>query len=234
MPNWVFNNVTIEGSPSSVQKLKEQMNKPYTREQENWDKDTDSMLFKTYTYSNPVFAFWNIIAPTDMVEYAKQPNWVTADIPNKSETDLSWYTWNVNHWGTKWDVGIADNDTYPDTELISEDTNGENAVLLYTFNTAWGVPIQALTELSSQFPDLLITNEYQEEQGWGGEDEFLRGQFNEGHFYVWRCSNCDHDVSNESDRPYCEDCSEDVCPECLYSHANQEDMCKEHNGSQRP
>jgi len=232
MPNWVFNNVTVEGSPSSVQKLKEQMNKPYTREQENWDKDTDSMMFKTYTYSNPVFAFWNIIAPTDMVEYAKQPSWVTADIPNKAKSDLSWYTWNLNNWGVKWDVAVHDGDEHPDTELEDEQTNGENTVLLYRFNTAWGTPDNALMLLSSQFPDLLLTNEFEEEQGWGGETEYLRGKATLTGEYNWKCQNCDYMEAGEP--PYCEECESSICPECLYSYVPTEDLCEEHNGSKRP
>jgi len=235
MPNWVFNNVTVEGSPSSVRLLKEQMNKPFTKENDCWNKETNVMEVTTDTYSNPIFSFWNIVAPTDSVEYIKQPNWITADLEEsrRSHTGLDWYTWNLNNWGTKWDVAVGDGDEYPDTELIAEEENGENLVLLYKFNTAWGVPTQALTKLSSQFPDLLITNEYEEETGWGGEDEYIRGVCTEGSFYSWKCGNCDN-TADYDEAPYCEDCEEYVCPECLYSHANQEDLCKEHNGSQRP
>jgi len=230
MPNWVFNGLTVEGSPSSVQKLKEQVGKPFTRENDQWNKDTDKMEVSTTTYSNPVFAFWNIIAPTNLVEYIKQPDWVTADGVEKS--DLSWYTWNLQNWGVKWDVAVHDGDEYPDTELEDEQTNGENTVLLYRFNTPWGCPDSALMLLSSQFPDLLLTNEYEEEQGWGGEIEYLRGKMTELGGYNWKCSNCDYKETDEP--PYCEDCEASICPECLYADVPTEDLCKEHNGSQRP
>jgi len=234
MPNWVFNGLTVEGSPSSVQKLKEQMNKPITREYDNWDSESMSMKRTIEVLNNPIFSFWNIIAPTDMAEYIKQPNWVKDDISDerRSKTGLDWYNWNCAHWGVKWDVAVADNYEYSDTELQDEQTNGENTVLLYRFNTAWGTPDNALLELSRQFPDLLLTNEFEEEQGWGGEAEYLRGIMTELSGYNWKCQNCGYMESDEP--PYCEECEASVCPECLYADVPTADLCKEHNGSQRP
>ena len=40
MPNWVYNTLTIEGSPTSVQKLKEQVSAPFTREHDQWNMET--------------------------------------------------------------------------------------------------------------------------------------------------------------------------------------------------
>jgi len=43
-----------------------------------------------------------------------------------------WYTWNVNHWGTKWDFG---KDTVDDPVAI------EDGLVDISFETAWSPPI---------------------------------------------------------------------------------------------
>jgi hypothetical protein len=48
MPNWVYNSLTIEGNPDSVNKLKEQVGKSFTLAQENQDMgDISSNGFPT-------------------------------------------------------------------------------------------------------------------------------------------------------------------------------------------
>ena len=69
MPNWVYNGLTIEGNPDSVNKLVEQMNQPFTRVHDSWNTTTGQMEKKSTTYPNPVFAFWNIIKPTNIEAY---------------------------------------------------------------------------------------------------------------------------------------------------------------------
>ena len=239
MPNWVFNTLTVEGNPESVIKLKNQMNKPFTVPVES--HGDLSFNVKEVTYSNPVFAFWNIINPLDMgitaEEYACQPkrselspndpNW-WADTNKVSKTDNSWYAFNNREWGTKWDVAVSDDAKYPETQIYSDEPNGENHVLVYGFNTAWGVPVVALEKLSAQYPDLLFTLSYEEETGWGGEDEYLRGELIEGSSYNWKCRECDYEETDEP--PYCETCEFDMCPECGYGEPMDEDraQCEEH------
>ena len=61
-------------------------------------------------------------------------------LPRPADQEENWYDWNINNWGTKWDVNI---DSY--------DVVDENTVTL-SFDSAWSPP----------------TNLYQslEEQGW--------------------------------------------------------------------
>ena len=69
MPNWVYNTLeieAIEADPKQLVDLVNQLNTPFTIQHENWDMEAGEMLFKDYTYSNPIFAFWNIVKPTDM------------------------------------------------------------------------------------------------------------------------------------------------------------------------
>lgn len=234
MPNWVFNDLTVEGNPTMVQMLKDKMNQPFEVPVES--HGDLSFNVKQVKYSNPVFAFWNIINPFDMgitaEEYATQPtrselepnnpNW-WADTNRLRLIDKSWYSWNITNWGTKWDVAVSDDEKYPDTELVYEDENGENLVLVYKFQTAWGIPEEAMITLSKQFPTLLFTLSFEEETGWGGEIEFLRGNETVLSDYGWCCRNCGH---QEAETPYCEECEYDTCPKCGYGEPDE--MCEKH------
>ena len=234
MPNWVYNSLTVEGKPELVTQLKEQMNKSFSQDIEpNGDL---SFGIKKSEYTNPIFAFWNIIAPTDLEAYRKQPvssdlppsdpNW-WADLTEKGLKDNSWYNWNMRNWGVKWDVAVSDEDKYPNTNM-EEATNGENLVLVYNFETAWGIPYNALSNLSSQYPTLLFTLSYEEETGWGGEMEFLRGEKTYDTDYNWQCKECDYTEKDEP--PYCEECEFDMCPSCGYGEPTDEDRanCQTH------
>ena len=227
MPNWVFNGLTIEGPKESVIKLKEQMNTPFV---DSIESNGDlSFGIKQTKYSNPIFSFRNIIAPTDLEAYKEQP--VRSDVPlsdpdwwpslqEKSKTDNSWYNWNIRNWGVKWDVAVSNDDKHPDT-YMEEHENGENYVVYYNFNTAWGIADKALTNLSSQYPDLLFTLSYEEETGWGGEMELLRGKIISQSEYHNMCRECDGTDCME----WCEECEDEVCTKCQY---NMVESCSIH------
>jgi hypothetical protein len=222
MPNWVYNGLTIEGSPDSVKKLMEQMNSPFVRVHDQWNVKTQQMEKQQVTYPNPVFAFWNIIKPTDMEAYdGPQPKNENIEEAMKFKSD-HWYDWNVRNWGTKWDVAVSSLETNPDTYM--EDTvNGENHVVYYNFETAWSRPMTALCTLSEQYPDLLFTLSYEEETGWGGELELLRGKVISESEYDNMCRNCDFKYA-DTDIVVCDDCGDYPCPECGWSN----DMCETH------
>ena len=214
MPNWVYNGLTIEGNPEQVDKLVEQMNKPFVYSvQSNGDL---SFNIKQRKYVNPIFAFHNIYSYVDHgvseTEYHGQPprnpdqpfsDWL------KFETN-DWYNFNNREWGVKWDVAVAEDETYPETYMEGPIINGENKVVYYNFNTAWGIPNNALIKLSAQYPNLLFTLSYEEETGWGGEMEFLRGVIISQSEYENKCRDCDSEDTLE----YCEDCGENLCSNC--------------------
>lgn len=223
MPNWVFNGLTIEGNPEQVDKLVSQMNKPFTKLHDSWNKDTGNMEVSTAMYPNPIFAFHNIYNHTQDgitdLEYVQQPvrselgvsdsNW-WADTQRLAETDKSWYNWNIRNWGVKWDVAVQADNEYPDTYMEGPIVNGDNKVVYYNFQTAWSAPIPALEKLSEQYPTLLFTLSYEEETGWGGEMEFLRGEVISQSDYESKCRDCDAEDCME----YCEnDCGE-ICNSC--------------------
>ena len=225
MPNWVYNGLTIEGNPEQVNKVVEQLNKPFVMLHDNWNMETQQMEVKQTTYPNPVFAFYNIInhrqeGITDL-DYASQParseksiddpDW-WEDTLEQSAKSNAWYDWNYRNWGTKWDVAVSSDNQYPETYIEGPTPNGENLVVYYNFNTAWSPPFPAMAKLSEQYPSLLFTLSYEEETGWGGEAEFLRGEMISDADYESKCRDCD-----ETDTMvYCEnDCGE-ICESCNY------------------
>lgn len=225
MPNWVYNGLTIEGKPESVKKLMEQMNSPFVRVHDQWNVKTQQMEKQQVTYPNPVFAFWNIIKPTDMEAYdGPQPK---TDSLAEALTFSSdhWYDWNVRNWGTKWDVAISSTETYPNT-TIEDTVNGDNHVVHYNFETAWSRPMTALLNLSEQYPDLLFTLSYEEETGWGGECEILRGTVISESMYDNMCRNCDGTYLDEQ-IVGCDDCGDYPCPLCGWAN----DMCETHQAA---
>jgi hypothetical protein len=222
MPNWVYNGLTVEGSPDSVKKMMAQLNTPFVRVHDNWNVATQQFEKQQVTYPNPVFAFWNIIKPTNMEAYdGPQPKNENLEEAMKFKSD-HWYDWNVRNWGTKWDVAVSSVDTHPDT-YMEETANGENHVVYYNFETAWSRPMNALCTLSEQYPDLLFTLSYEEETGWGGELELLRGKVISESQYDNMCRNCDGTYLDE-DIVACDDCGDYPCPKCGWSN----DMCETH------
>ena len=213
MPNWVYNGLTIEGKPESVKSLMTQMNKPFTRVHDSWDVSTNSFMKKNTLYPNPVFAFHNIYNHTQAGisddEYTKQPD---HSLPLQEALKFEgnhWYDFNVREWGTKWDVAVSSEDKSPNTYM--EDTaNGDNHVVYYNFETAWSRPMTALVKLSNQYPDLLFTLSYEEETGWGGECEILRGEIISDVEWENQCRECDSKDCLE----YNEESGNEVCTKC--------------------
>ena len=157
MPNWVYNNLSIEGTEEAIAKVKAQLNKPIVKQ---YGEDKEAT-----TYSNPIFSFWNILPPPEdkLDEYFGTHGFDGEK--STGNTEYNWYNFNNNKWGTKWDVAVSDDEKWAETEITGESSTH----ISYRFNTAWSPPLPVIEELSVQHPELTITLEYEEEQGWGGE-----------------------------------------------------------------
>lgn len=149
MPNWVDNTVTISGSPEEVAQIKAHLSRPYERKFIEYTKDGAKTTLQTV---NEEFSLWNIVQPKgdELIAYN--------DSIGASGTFPYWYGWNIQRWGTKWDVDIEDVQEWEDESSI-----------IYYFRSAWDAPHAGLSALAQQFPNLIIHNEFEEEQGWGGE-----------------------------------------------------------------
>lgn len=158
MPNWVRNQVTITGAPEKVEALKKQVGANTQIPGQELVKDSEgkyvhdsegNLVYETVIHSdeNPVFSFWNIARPDSEANYAE-----------------SWYDWNINNWGCKWDA--------KDVEEL-DDSEGHWHI---AFDTPWSPPIEVFQLLSTQHPDVQVYVEWVEEQGFGAEQTFVAGE----------------------------------------------------------
>lgn len=196
MPNWVFNSLIISGEQSDLDKMVEQLNRPFTH---HFPENKGGKSAKQ-SYRNPVFAFWNITRPDDLNAYYESNKVVpgeklvtsngtidalegrgagtkvvfTTDFMEEFmrclASNMDWYHWNCRNWGTKWDVGVSCGDEHSETTI--EIVKG---MVTYQFSTAWSPVETVLLILSNQYPNLLMEYDYEEEQGWGGSSTFLGG-----------------------------------------------------------
>lgn len=82
---------------------------------------------------------------------------------------LTWYSWCVENWGTKWDVAEANVDE------ISLSKSGKAYSVLYNFETAWSPPTRAILSMSQLYTDLIFKLRYYE-RGCGFKGMFtVRG-----------------------------------------------------------
>lgn len=241
MPNWVFNSLTIQGPKDQVDGIKERLNAPFTRHYKDyWDNETKKSIEKDIHFSAPVFCFWNIVRPSDDIleQYYQQSPRITAPLDDKEAFNAElvrqykesndWYSWNNRNWGTKWDVAVYDNGD-SDTCLEEHKSDGEDNWLVYRFDTAWSPPVPAMVALSKLVPNCVITLDWQEEQGFGSEIEFVNGKITAESDYESRCPECDSIDTLE----YCEDCEFSVCSDCDFNEGRPEDVekCPEHGGN---
>jgi len=183
MPNWVFNSLVVSGEQSELDKMVAQLNQPFVKHfpEHKFENGEIVWVADEQHYDNPVFAFWNIVKPTDLEAYYgeevyKKTNLTTEEFMpefiRSMREDNDWYHWNCRNWGTKWDVAVDNKSDYSDTRMEITDDGS----VMYHFNTAWSPVGEVLLKLSEQYPTLEFDYEYEEEQGWGGSCTFLGGE----------------------------------------------------------
>lgn len=203
MPNWVYNTVTITGSPELVEQVREKLAQPYTTYHHDFVKNEETGEFERKPVEwvhDQAFSFWNIDSPTDLDAYYGEET-VKIDMENFAETytkamkiGMDWYHWNAREWGCKWDAKEVD---------VQEDFIHDGKLSIgYKFDTPWSPPLPAIEKLALQYPDLIINIEFEEEQGWGG-DLTLQGE-NVLHDESWDIP--DSHEENIYRRSYCHAC----------------------------
>jgi hypothetical protein len=192
MPNWVFNTLVVSGEQSALDKMVAQLNQPFVKHfpEHKFENGEIVWVADEQHYDNPVFAFWNIVKPTDLEAYYERDTFkgnknIKVDENGKMDNDSfmtefvrsmredqDWYHWNCRNWGTKWDVAVVNDNEYPNTiKTVNDDGS-----ILYQFETAWSPVGEVLMKLSEMYPTLEFDYEYEEETGWGGSCTFLGGE----------------------------------------------------------
>ena len=71
MPNWVFNSLVVSGEKSELDKMVAQLNQPLVKHfpEHKFENNEIVWVADEQHYDNPVFAFWNIVKPTDLEAY---------------------------------------------------------------------------------------------------------------------------------------------------------------------
>jgi hypothetical protein len=208
MPNWVFNSLVVSGEQSELDKMVAQLNQPFVKHfpEHKFENNEIVWVADEQHYDNPVFAFWNIVKPTDLEAYYDTDTFkgnknIKKDDDGKFDgesfmqefvrsmkEDQDWYHWNCRNWGTKWDVAVDNKSEYPNTiKTVNDDGS-----ILYQFETAWSPVGEVLMKLSEQYPTLEFDYEYEEEQGWGGACTFLGGEDIGCYEYDSPMSHADH------------------------------------------
>lgn len=159
MPNWCQNRVHVEGTPERIQELLEFVSCENPIKTTAWFEL--SYFEKSVGYDNDYHKFVEERhnakpLPFSLNSIVPQPENIFTGNLGKEEREQclregrpNWYDWNIQNWGTKWDVSAE----------ISEIYEGEIEI---SFDSAWSPPIVVIKRLAELFPDLCITHTYAE------------------------------------------------------------------------
>ena len=134
MPNWCRNRVTVFGKEEDISKISDIFS------------DTKS-IFNRIIQSPDWKRLPNEKGEFPKLEQMKNPKtgevmWETYNFPD-GKNDDRWYHWNIQNWGTKWDV------TADSVEIELEDSE----MLEVSFDTAWSPPEPICKRLREMFPE---------------------------------------------------------------------------------
>ena len=152
MPNWVSNQLTVEGSKEEVAH--------FAARAKSADRVFD---FNSFVPMPDALRSTEEVHYGDPEQRAKQE---AIYATNKAVYGFqSWYDWSCEKWGTKWNAC--------DAQVLHEDDSG----ISYDFQTAWDAPLPVVVEMSKQFPNLKFTLQSDEEsQAFFYEKEFVAGE----------------------------------------------------------
>lgn len=149
MPNWCYNSITVSHKdPAMLERFK---------------KASENGILQEF-----------IPCPQELLETTSSPGTKDIELQRKQQSNLEkygaadWYNWNVENWGTKWDVTCEDVDIRGDTISTS-------------FNSAWSPPIQAYNKLQELG---FVIDAYYNEPGMSfagryvdGDEEYIQYDF---------------------------------------------------------
>ena len=142
MPNWCRNRVTVFGKEEDISKISDII----SDKKSIFDRIIQSPDWKRLPNEKGEF-------PKLRQELNKDGSvfYETYDFPD-GKNDDRWYHWNIQNWGTKWDITAdsVDMESYDSEQLEIE------------FSTAWSPPEPICKKLRQMFPDLSFSWFYDE------------------------------------------------------------------------
>ena len=142
MPNWCTNRVTIYSeTPKEIETIQE----IFSDEKNIFGKIIQNPDWKRLPNEKGEFP---------KLEQMKNPKgevmWETYNFPD-GKNDDRWYHWNIQNWGTKWDITADSVDMEHDFEILELE-----------FDTAWSPPEEICAKLREMFEDVSISWFYDE------------------------------------------------------------------------
>lgn len=184
MPNWVSNNLSIDGKTKDLKRFDEQFKADHLKavggtmsagktKEEDMVKDIKKrqaiidyrFVSKEEEKNNPntrfpQFASNKIHYLIEMKEQTGKYSYQNFIPMTKDDFLSGFYEWNIENWGTKWDVG----DIEALTDLIHTEDNPEQlAEIEYFFMSPWSPPLAVIKEMVKQYPMLTFTFSFREE-----------------------------------------------------------------------
>ena len=140
MPNWCSNLLYISGPSEEIERFCENA----------VGYDTDNSADPDTGKEQPIKLVFELQSlypmPLELL------NTVESSGDNRKEINgQTWYSWRLDHWGTKWDV----------SNLVRRPLKSKTKAT-YSFNTAWWPPIEAIDTIAASYPKLRFKLKYRE------------------------------------------------------------------------
>ena len=161
MPNWCMNRLSVSGQADELKNfVLSTQGLPAKYPPQEWEKNK---FFKVQDPTEPQFCFNALIPTPEPVlrmgydAHDKIPkDTLQRILAGKPVEPIDGYHWNIQNWGTKWDV-YYDNIT-PETMGWSEGCE----MISFEFDTAWSPPRAWFETVVEKFPMLSFELHYEE------------------------------------------------------------------------
>ena len=161
MPNWCMNELTVAGNPEELKRFVfSSQGLPAKYPLQEWEKKLKP------DYKEPVDPYFCFNALVSTPEPVLQMGYDAHDkltkdallfaLAGRSFEPIDGYHWNIQNWGTKWDV-------YSDG-ITPEDMGWQEGCesISFSFDTAWSPPTIWFERVTEMFPTLYFKLHYEE------------------------------------------------------------------------
>ena len=138
MPNWFNFKVQVSGGKKEILEFVENV-----KGSKNFDTEGREFDFNHFI-PQPENIFRGNLSTDKSRELAKE------GIPD-------WYNWNIDNWGTKWNVVIDDMDVCV--------YNDDSADVFYVMRTAWAFPVPVIEQMIRDYSHLGFSIQGEEDSG---------------------------------------------------------------------
>lgn len=168
MPNWVINDLSIDGPPESVKRLLEKgFGSQPPRKISELEKEFRS-LEEEDNEPYPMNLHLLVPLPSEVYNFTYAGE---EEEKNGVKVPLTQYDAEVNYWGCKWGISEL---SKTQEELLAD---SEWGIVCVRFQTAWSPPIKAFESISRDFPDLSFHLIYRDEfLNFSGDSCFTNGK----------------------------------------------------------